>query len=93
MLKAFFNRQAKIPCGPTELAIASKSVIVPLYTHKSKDGEYILTIEDPIDTTLLPQVTFTEKTKFATQQITNCIQTWIKQFPEQWEFWWLVNEL
>lgn len=89
----FFNRQAKIPCGPTELAIASKSVIVPLYTHKSEEGEYILTIEDPIDTKLLPQVTFAEKTKLATQQLTNCIQTWIKQFPEQWEFWWLVNEL
>jgi len=89
----FFNREANFPCGPAELAIASNSIIVPLYTFKTENGTYSLNIEDPIDIHSLPGTSFKENTTWITQQLATYIQSWIERHPDQWEFWWLGNEL
>jgi len=89
----FFDRPAQMPCGPAELAITSNSVIVPLHTYQHENGHYLLKIEDPIDTASLPQTSFSERSTVVTQKLATHIQDWITTHPEQWDFWWLVNEL
>jgi len=88
-----FNRQGKFPSGPAELGITSKAVIVPVYTYKKHNGRFQVCFEEPLDTMSLKSKAYAEQSFTITQWLAGYFELWIKTYPDQWEFWWLMSEL
>ncbi len=91
---SFFDKTAHFPCGPAELAIAGQAIIMPVYTSES-DGKSQLIVCEPIDTLKVidEQASLSINGEKVTQLIVSYIENWIKNNPEQWHFWAILEEL
>ncbi|MBG91332.1 MAG: hypothetical protein CL521_05900 [Actinobacteria bacterium] len=91
---SFFNQEAEFPCGPSELAIASQAIILPIYFTKS-NGRDTLNICPPIDTSSIwkQKGSLSSKSKKITQQLAKLVENWIRIYPDEWHFWVIMEEL
>ena len=78
----FFGKPAYTPKAPVKMAMAAKTKIVPVFVVRKKDDTHKLIVEEPID----PSVggTSEEDVKYYTQQWTNVLEKYVRQYPEQW---------
>jgi lauroyl/myristoyl acyltransferase len=91
----FFGKSAKFPCGPIELAITSKAIIVPFVVFRDKNSDqesHILKLDSAIDPLKIVEGSFEEKTQLLTQSLATTIESWITQHPEQWQTWAVLQK-
>lgn len=85
----FLGKQAVFPCGVAELALASKAMILPLAVYRDRDADtetQVLKIEAAIDPTTY-NGHFHEKGLSVTEALVHRVESWIRQWPEQWQSW------
>jgi KDO2-lipid IV(A) lauroyltransferase len=78
----FFGLLAATPTGPVTLALRTRACIVPAYIYRESYGKHVVKIlkQEPLietqdkDETVLLNVV----------KLTNIIESWIKEHPEQW---------
>src|SRR3989338_4780614 len=77
----FFGRMAYTPTGPVLLAMASGSVILPIFCIR-ENGHHKLVVEDPVELEITGD---REKDVLVnTQKWTAIAEQYIRRYPEQW---------
>ena len=80
----FLGEEAAVNKGPALLAVRAKALIWPIFLLR-KDGKYVLSMDDPLDTATLEGDT-DEKIEAAARFYTEAVAKMIRRAPEQW-FW------
>ena len=90
----FFGKTASWPNGPVKLAMLTKAIIMPVVCFKAANGQQIISIEKPIDPTKFKE-TFNhhELELNIMQELVTQAEKWIRQYPEQWHFWSVMETL
>lgn len=81
----FLDDMANVNMGPALLAVRSEALIWPIYLERLENEQFMLHLQEPLDTKLLTGTT-EDKIKEATIFYTRAMEKQIRLNPEQW-FW------
>ncbi|MER2490602.1 hypothetical protein [Catenovulum sediminis] len=83
----FMGKDTHFQCGIAELAVITKSVVVPVVNYKDDKNQHTLKIEEPIDVELLQHEGMAGKVHYITQRLASDMQDWLRSYPEQIHYW------
>jgi lauroyl/myristoyl acyltransferase len=83
----FMRKKCFMQNGIAQLALSTKSIILPVVNYKDEKGKNILKIEKPIDVALLENENMHKGINRITQGLANHMEIWLKSFPEQFHYW------
>ncbi len=81
----FLGQKAAVNIGPAVLAVRSKSLVWPIFLLRKGRGNYLLHVQDPLDSTQL-QGKIQNRIIHAAEFYTQAVEAMVQRFPEQW-FW------
>lgn len=81
----FLGDMANVNMGPALLAVRSEALIWPIYLERLENEQFMLHVQEPLDTKLLTGTT-EDKIKEAAIFYTRAMEKQIRINPEQW-FW------
>ncbi len=77
----FMGLPARTPVGPAQLALRFGIPVLTLHISRGKDGEYTLTIDEPLN---LMEYEGEKGYIKLTADLTGKIEEWVREDPEQW---------
>ncbi len=78
----FFGKPASTPVGATVLAMKTGAAVIPTYVHLGEDGMQHMHILPEVELRITEDEDY--DVIYNTQLLTNMIEGWIRQYPEQW---------
>ncbi len=80
----FFGQQAATATGPVVFAQRTQSPILPVFIVRQPDDTHKIIIDQAI--TIEEKATDDETVRFNVQKITNVIERYIRQYPQEWSW-------
>lgn len=85
----FFGRTTRSPGGPAMLSLEHKAPIIPFYGHRTHGFRHRLVFGPPI---WLHEEFERNQVTDATSSLNLFLEQVVRQFPEQWFYWFNVDE-
>lgn len=84
----FFGKPCYMQNGPATIAVLSKALVIPIVTYKNHKGHKVVRVEPSIDSCANAQgETIEQRIDRVTQELANCLQQWLINWPEQAQAW------